>query len=93
MKSLILYIALALSAFTFTAAVQADDYEGFAPADHQSAAIGMNVVAIADCERCMYARLGDKQPLIAMTDSIVSEFDGLATVTAWTVPYEVGWRS
>jgi len=83
-KRLFLYVALALSVFTFTATVQADDYEGFAPVVDQQLVDTDIAVAIAGCERCMYAGLGDKQPLIAM---VKPNNDGRL------IPFEVGWRS
>jgi len=91
LKAFVLMMATMFAVFSLP--VVADSTEGFAPADH--AAIGggsSNTVAIAECDRCMYAGLGDKQPLIAMSRP---NNDGVIKVTdnAWTGPYEVGWRS
>ena len=85
---------------------QADSTEGFSPvADYvigsgsgdAQALIGggsSNAVAIADCGRCMYAGLGDKQPLMIASKSEVIGMDIVAnSKTAWAGPFEVGWRS
>jgi len=94
LKAFVLMMATMFAVFSLP--VLAEGGQGFAPvADHSAPVgyVGQQTVAIAECDRCMYAGLGDKQPLIAMNDSVESEFDGLATITAWTGPFEVGWRS
>jgi len=93
LKAFVLMMATMFAVFSLPAV--ADSTEGFAPvADHSAPVgdVGQQAMAIADCDRCMYAGLGDKQPLIAMNRP---NNDGLIKVTgnAWTGPYEVGWRS
>jgi len=94
LKAFVLMMATLFAVFSLP--VVADSTEGFAPvADHSVPVgyVGQQTVAIAECDRCMYAGLGDKQPLIAMNDTVESEVVGLNHINAWIRPYEVGWRS
>jgi len=78
----------------FSLPVVADSVEKFSAADHSVPVdyVGQQTVAIAECDRCMYAGLGDKQPLIvAEVNPSIAWPDG-SGINA-SLPYEVGWRN
>ena len=92
LKAFVLMMATMFAIFSLP--VLADSVGKFSVADRPGPiVIEQQTVVIAECDRCMYAGLGDKQPLIVMNDSIESEFDGLNHINAWSGPYEVGWPS
>ena len=93
LKAFVLMIATMLAVFSLP--VLADDYQGLSPAADHSVPVGEVKptvdLAIAECDRCMYAGLGDKQPLIAeIKPSLIV---GGGTTNAWIGYFEVGWRS
>ena len=93
LKAFVLMMATLFAVFSLPAL--ADSIEKFSIADHSlpMGDVSQPAVAIAECDRCMYAGLGDKQPLIAINrpnnDGAISG----ASSNAWTGHYEVGWRS
>ena len=93
LKAFVLMMATLFAVFSLPAL--ADSTGGFAPVADHSAPVGdvsQSAVAIAECDRCMYAGLGDKQPLIvAEANPSIAWPDGSGINVS--LPYEVGWRS
>jgi len=93
LKTFVLMMATMFAVFSLPAV--ADDGDRFVSSYHSVPVgdVSQPALAIADCDRCMYAGLGDKQPLIAMNRPKNDGTIGGGTSNAWTGYFEVGWRS